>query len=251
MDDGYGSFAAVYDAWQRVHGLAYSILVAPRVNDRLARWVGRPRLLIDLACGTGTHALLQAQGGTRVIGVDLSEAMLRRAREKVAVSGRPVQLVRADTRTFDGAKPADAVTCLYAALNHLEGAEGLTATFRRVWTHLRPGGVLVFDVNTRQGFEALWRKPTADAGPGFTIRRRFEPDPRGPWSTMYMTIERVANGQRQRASETLRARWFDDGDVRRALEAAGLRPVEVARFNPFPGVEGGAIKQLWTAIRPM
>ncbi len=246
----YSAFAAVYDDWQRAHGVEYCLLVAPRVNARLQQTVGRPRLLIDLACGTGTHALLQAHGGTRVIGVDISAGMLAIARGKAHGSGKPVSFEQADMRSFDVEKPADAVTCLYAALNHLRDSVDLTATFGRVAAHLRPGGVLIFDVNTRDDFEALWREPGIDTGPGFTIRRSYEWQDDDPWTTMDLTIERQVEGSIERSRDRLRARWFEDGEIAGALTRAGLVPRDTTPFNPFPEVPGGAIKQLWTAIRP-
>ena len=246
----YSAFAAVYDEWQRSHGVEYCLLVAPRVNDRLQQTVGRPRLLIDLACGTGTHALLQAHGGTRVVGVDISAGMLAIARGKARGSRKPVSFEQADMRSFDVEKPADAVTCLYASLNHLRDSAELTATFARVAAHLRPGGVLIFDVNTRDDFEVLWREAATDTGPGFTIQRRYEWRADDPWTTMYLTIEREVEGSIQRSSDSLRARWFEDRELAGALTQAGLIPRETTPFNPFPEVPGGAIKQLWTAIRP-
>ena len=239
----YSAFAEIYDAWQRLYGLEYAILVAPRVNRRLAAHVGRPARLIDLACGTGTHAVLQAHGGTRVIGIDLSPAMLRQARCRAA--GRPVTFLEADMRHFDTVKPVDAVTCLYASLNHLPGPADLTRTFSRVAAHLRSGGVFVFDLNSRNAFQALWRDPVVERGPGFTLRRRFETA--GPQTTMHLQIDRPDHPP---AYDTLTARWFDEPDIRAALADAGLAFRDLTRFNPFPGVPGTDLKQLWTATRP-
>src|SRR5438309_9900878 len=49
--------------------------------------------ILDLACGPGRHAAELARWGGRVVGVDLSRAMLRRARERSRVD-----LVRGDMR---------------------------------------------------------------------------------------------------------------------------------------------------------
>ncbi|OQD54421.1 SAM-dependent methyltransferase [Streptomyces phaeoluteigriseus] len=53
--------------------------------DRLRDWLpDRPGDLLDLGCGTGSLSLLAAEGGHRVTGVDLSPAMVDRARTKPA-----------------------------------------------------------------------------------------------------------------------------------------------------------------------
>lgn len=60
--------------------------------------------VVDLCCGTGENLLLLARAvnGGRVVGVDLSGAMLERARDKVERAGvRNVELVEADIARFD------------------------------------------------------------------------------------------------------------------------------------------------------
>ncbi|MFJ9718107.1 class I SAM-dependent methyltransferase [Streptomyces sp. NPDC101213] len=53
--------------------------------DRLRAWLPvRPGDLLDLGCGTGSLSLLAAERGHRVTGVDLSPAMIDRARAKLA-----------------------------------------------------------------------------------------------------------------------------------------------------------------------
>jgi ubiquinone/menaquinone biosynthesis C-methylase UbiE len=42
----------------------------------------RPRTAVDLACGTGSVAVILAEKGLRVIGVDMSEEMLTVAQQK-------------------------------------------------------------------------------------------------------------------------------------------------------------------------
>ena len=250
--DGYTLFASVYDQWQQTYGAEYAHLVAPQVDERLAQLLdGPPRKLIDLACGTGTHALLQAARGVAVTGLDLSQGMLAAARAKAEAAGYPVTLVHGDMRSFDLPKPVDAVTCLYASLNHLAGPADLALTFECVAAHLRPGGAFIFDLNTRAGFEALWREPGTDRGPGLTIDRRYVWDDEGPWVEMHVTIKRRTSKGTERGHAVLRARWFEDREVRAGLAQAGLALADCTPFNPFPEVDRPGIKQLWSATRPL
>ena len=248
---GYGLFASVYDQWQQTYGAEYAHLVAPHVDERLAQLLGGPpRNLIDLACGTGTHALRQVSRGVAVTGLDLSKAMLAAARAKARAAGLALTLVHADMRTFNLPKPVDAVTCLYASLNHLAGPAELALTFERVAAHLHPGGAFVFDLNTRAGFEALWREPVTDRGHGLTIDRRYVWDDQEPWVAMHLTIERRSGETVERGRSVLRARWFEDREVRTALRQAGLALADCMPFNPFPEVDRPGIKQLWSATLP-
>ena len=104
----------------------------------------RSKRILDIACGTGRHAIELTRRGYRVVGFDLSEGQLRVAREKAAAAGVSVAFQRRDatqphfTQEFD------------AALMFCEGAFPLMETDARnfaVLQHaaaaLRPGGKLM------------------------------------------------------------------------------------------------------------
>ncbi|MET8245374.1 class I SAM-dependent methyltransferase [Streptomyces sp. NPDC005202] len=56
--------------------------------ERLRAWLPeRPCHVLDVGCGTGSLSLLAAEQGHRVTGVDLSPAMVERARAKLAGRG--------------------------------------------------------------------------------------------------------------------------------------------------------------------
>ena len=61
-------------------------------------------MVVDLGCGTGANfaALVESVGsGGRVVGVDLSEAMLARARQRIDRNGwKNVELIEADVREY-------------------------------------------------------------------------------------------------------------------------------------------------------
>ncbi len=91
---------------------------------------------LDLACGTGRHALRLAAEGALVTGVDFSRGMLERAKE--APGGDRVKWVEHDLHEplpFQAASFDVAVHAL--ALDHLGDPGALLADLGRV---LRPGG---------------------------------------------------------------------------------------------------------------
>src|SRR5579875_3785467 len=83
--------------------------------------------VIDMACGTGLNfALLQqAVGpGGRIVGVDLTDAMLDQARDRVKANGwSNVSLVQADAAGFDFPAGFDAILSTYALTQVPECAE--------------------------------------------------------------------------------------------------------------------------------
>ncbi|MDP9611011.1 methyltransferase domain-containing protein [Streptomyces demainii] len=106
---------------------------------RLRGWLPeRPGDVLDLGCGTGSLALLAAEAGHRVTGVDRSPRMARLAREKLAGTGATVLVGDAaeppvPERSFD-------VVLVRHLLWLLPDRE---AVLRRWVRLLRPGGRLV------------------------------------------------------------------------------------------------------------
>ena len=119
------------------------------------RWLPRDRKLdiLDIGTGTGFFALLLAERGHRVIGIDLSEEMIRYAKESAEQAGAEAVFRVMDAERPDFAQGSfDAIVSrnLTWALPHLEEAY---AAWGRL---LRPGGVLI-------NFDADYCRRTADA----------------------------------------------------------------------------------------
>ncbi len=103
------------------------------------------RKILDLACGTGHHAIYFARAGYEVTGVDISENMLEIAR-KNAKGIRGVRFLRAGfLNVFPRVKNKfDAVLCLGNSLPHLLSKKDLKKTLRDVFDLLNPGGIAIF-----------------------------------------------------------------------------------------------------------
>ena len=129
----YDRIAPIYDAFSAISEL------------RLSRW--RRRLwelvtegpVLELGVGTG-KSIRHYPAGLEVVGVDISERMLARARRRARRSGRTVRLELADAQElpYDTASFATVVTtCVFCSIP--EPARAL-AEARRV---LQPGGRLL------------------------------------------------------------------------------------------------------------
>ncbi len=113
-----------------------------------------PELVLDVATGPAGVALqVAARTGARVVGVDVTESMLRRARDNVGRAGARIELAlgRGEQLPFaDGA--FDAVTFTYL----LRYVDDPAATIRELTRVVRPGGVLAsLEFNVPSG--AFWR----------------------------------------------------------------------------------------------
>lgn len=107
--------------------------------------------ILDLACGTGIPTKLFEDKGYKLVGIDKSIAMLKVAKRKVKA-----HLIAGDAKSFHLRKKFDAVISLFDSMNYLLKPEELIDTFKNVRSHLYPGGVFIFDMNTLKAFKDYW-----------------------------------------------------------------------------------------------
>src|SRR5262245_12457695 len=99
--------------------------------------------VLDLACGEGYYTReLRHRGAARVLGVDLSEGMIRLAQEEEKRSPLGIEYVVGNARNFDGGQRFDLVVAAYL-LNYASTKEELGEMCAAVARALRPGGHFV------------------------------------------------------------------------------------------------------------
>jgi glycine/sarcosine N-methyltransferase len=103
--------------------------------------------VLDCACGTGMDLMMFHSFGCNVVGSDLSDAMLTRARKNLIEAGLEIPVRKVDFRELEKSYTAqfDAVVCLSNAINEVLDEEELHRALRSMKAVLRPGGILVFD----------------------------------------------------------------------------------------------------------
>lgn len=117
------------------------------VHECLARRASGPtRRVLDLACGTGRHALELEALGHEVLGVDHSEPMLAVARARAARAGASARFQVGDLRSLaiEGS-PFDAAVCLFDSIGYVVTNEALERALRGIRGALRPGGLFVLE----------------------------------------------------------------------------------------------------------
>jgi SAM-dependent methyltransferase len=193
----------------------------------------------DLACGTGTTALLLARQGIRMFAVDLSPEMCRIAREKARRARVPLRVLRADMRRFRLPEPVDLVTCEFDALNHVPRKADLALVAKAVARALRPGGHFYFDVNNRLAFRQAWPLTWFLEIPGAALVMHGGSDPARDraWSDIEWFIRegRVWKRRREHVEEVCWSR----SEIRSTLRDAGFGPIRSWDAGPFFGKTAG------------
>lgn len=143
VEQMFDNIAPTYDRLN--HVLSFNI---DRIwRKRVMRIVRRhkPQLVMDIATGTGDLAIAMAKriDDVRIMGVDLSEEMLRVAQGKVLKLGMAerISLTKGDAENLDmvASESVDAVTVAFGVRNFENLEQGLGELYRT----LRPGGKLI------------------------------------------------------------------------------------------------------------
>jgi ubiquinone/menaquinone biosynthesis C-methylase UbiE len=111
--------------------------------------------VLEVASGTGRVAIRLAQEGVRVVGLDLSPAMLDVAREKSG--GLPsLRWVQGDMRSFDLGEAFGLAIIPGHAFQNLLTPEDQVACLACIKEHLVPGGTLVVHLDHPTGGNLAW-----------------------------------------------------------------------------------------------
>ncbi|MBR4030407.1 MAG: class I SAM-dependent methyltransferase [Clostridia bacterium] len=143
MSSMYSEFAFVYDALTDDVNYIDTVDYLEKIFDKYMDY--KPKLMLELACGTGTVTSILADKGYDMIGADLSEDMLNVAREKCSPS---VLLLNQDMTDFELYGTVDVILCLLDSVNYVTDKKKLQKMFNLAHNYLEYGGLFVFDINS-------------------------------------------------------------------------------------------------------
>jgi len=205
--------------------------------------------ILDLGCGTGRHAVELGARGFDVTGVDLSEAMLDRARERAYSGSGKVEFSQGDIRTYRSGIAFDAVLMNFNVLGYMHDNDDFIAALNTARANLRPGGLLFAD---------FWYGPAVVADPprerfreiaiGDTRLLRFSSGIHEPDLQRIRVSIRVIDVQQQQVradtEETHLVRYFFPLEFDLALRAHGF---VLSKIAGYPDMTRPASAQEWLA----
>jgi SAM-dependent methyltransferase len=213
---------------------------------------GKIRSILDLGCGTGNHALPLARRGFQVVGVDRSKFMLEQARSKAAASGcsSPDHFHHLDIRSADLGQNFDAVLLMFAVLGYQVSNADVRGTLHTARRHLRPGGILLFDI--WYGPAVLTQRPSdrvkiIPSGTGKIVRTSSSTlDSKRHSCTVRYHVWKIAGGRLlSETEEEHMVRYFFPMELSLFLELTGFTPI---RFGAFPEFGRDPDEQTWNVL---
>jgi SAM-dependent methyltransferase len=196
------------------------------------------RSVLDIGCGTGTFALLLADRGLKVTGVDPARGSLRIARAKPGAER--VRWIHGDATALPPLQVDLATMTANVAQAIVDDADW-RGTLRGGYEALRPGGHLVFE--TRDPAYEAWRQWTRTASYGVTeidgvgaVESWHDvTDVSGPLVSFRSTVVFASDGEVVTSDSTLRFRERDE--VEAELVASGYVVVDIRGAPDRPGRE--------------
>ncbi|WP_199434712.1 class I SAM-dependent methyltransferase [Qaidamihabitans albus] len=203
----------------------------------IARELGADRVL-DVGCGTGCLAILLAERGHTVVGVDPARASLEVGESKDRTAG--VTWVHGDATTV-AARGADLVVMTGNVAQVFLTDDEWAQTLQAIHVALRPGGHFVFE--TRRPERRAWEEWAADPaqvvvdvpGIGPVEQWREVTDVSFPFVSFRHTYRFRTDGAVVTSDSTLRFRGCDE--VRSSLVTNGYRVQDVREAPDRPGRE--------------
>ncbi|NRQ33812.1 class I SAM-dependent methyltransferase [Nonomuraea sp. NN258] len=196
------------------------------------------RRVLDIGCGTGVFALLLAERGVKVVGVDPALASIDVARAKPG--SERVRWIHGDATDLPPLR-VDLVTMTANVAQAIADPGAWRRTLRGAREALRPGGRLVFE--TRDPAKRAWEEWTRENShrvteiPGVgSVESWVElTEVDGPLVTFRWTYRFAADGQVLTSDSTLRFREREE--VERDLAAHGFVVDDVRDAPDRPGKE--------------
>jgi len=228
--NAYNALASSYDRltndvdYQAVIDFAHEILKQEGV---------KPRTVADLACGTGSTTRILANMGYRVTAVDLSEDMLTEAMDKCADLENCPTFVHQALQKLHLPRAVDLAVCFLDSLDYILDPTDCAEAIRRVYKHLNPGGVFIFDVNTPEKLRAMDGQVFLDEDDDVYCVWRGEFDEETNICSYGMDLFQRQGDVWHRTFEEHREYAYSIGQLTGYLKAAGFTNIRVYADRAF------------------
>ena len=218
----YYNFAQCYDLFMANAPYDEWVLF---VENMFSKYCVQPKLLLDLACGTGNMTTRLSAKGYEMIGVDNSAEMLDIAAKK----SDGVLYLCQDMRELELYGTVDCVLCFCDGLNYVIKNEDLIRVFNSVKNYLNPNGLFIFDLNTQYKFEHVLGENTfaqAEGEAAFIWDNYYDKKRRLNEYAVTFFVE-DESGLYRRFEESHCQRAHNDNEIREIAASAGLRVLEI------------------------
>jgi SAM-dependent methyltransferase len=138
--------------------------------------------ILDLCCGIGRHSLELARRGYQVVGVDLTEEYLAKARSQARNENLNIQFVRSDMRRFCQIESFEAVINMFTAFGYFEIEAENKRVLANIYCSLRKGGTLLIDMMGKEVLARIYQERDWHAEDGRIFLRECKMKQNWSWA---------------------------------------------------------------------
>jgi SAM-dependent methyltransferase len=208
---------------------------APGLLEILQQAEPEGNLIVDLGCGSGIWAAHLCQAGYRVVGVDISSAMIELARKRAPDAEFRV----GSFQTFEFPRCA-AITALSDVLCYQFDAandrRSLVRLFHRAFDALEPAGLFVFDI-AEVGLDK-GQSPRFCEGKDWVCFIRYKYDDLRDHLIRHIVTFRKYGTLYRRHVETHRLQLYRRSDIVTMLKCVGFRVQTTRLYGDFDLMAG-------------
>jgi len=109
--------------------------------ENVFKTICKPKTILEVGCGTGSYTKILLKKGYDVTAVDISDNMLKIAREKCAG-----KFLKGDIRTVSINNKFDACIAMFAVMGYITKNSDIINVLNNIRRHLKPNGLFIFDI---------------------------------------------------------------------------------------------------------
>lgn len=117
------------------------------INLVIRKYLPSADRILDIACGTGNHAIFMAKKGYDVTGIDLSQEMLNIAKQKIKNTDLHAEFTYDDMRNLKFSSKFDVAYCLGLSFMELKTYDEINSCLNGIRGAIKPNGLFVFDIS--------------------------------------------------------------------------------------------------------
>ncbi|HEX2882619.1 MAG TPA: class I SAM-dependent methyltransferase, partial [Polyangiaceae bacterium] len=193
-------------------------------------------VVLDLACGTGHHAVEFASRGYNVVGYDLSVSQLAEASERAQERSLKINFLQGDMRELAFENTFDGIYCWNTSFGYFEEEKNIDLA-RRVFAALKSGGSFLLDVINRDF--AVVQQPNSNwfEGDGCVCMDDMGVD----FITSRLRVKRTVMLDDGRTREcNYSVRIYGLHELGKILHDIGFKVIQASGHPSMPGVFFGA-----------
>jgi ubiquinone/menaquinone biosynthesis C-methylase UbiE len=192
--------------------------------------------ILDLACGTGQHAVELASRGYGVVGYDLSLSMLALAADVAQERGQKLNFLQGDMREMAFDQVFDGLYCWSTNFGYFDDDKNFNV-LQRMHRALRLGGMLVLDMINRDYVAPRQPSLVWFEGDGCVCMDEMQVD----FFTSRLKVKRTAMFDDGRSREIdYSIRLYGLHEIGKMMHDANFKVIEVTGHPAHPGVFFGS-----------